>query len=107
MNDNLKNFIKEVEAKEELRAKLEALEGADDAIEKAIAIAAEYGFTLTEEDLATVTEEDSKEGGEEGNALGIDDLECVSGGMKIAVVKSPKSFEPVLKLIFKVKSEQQ
>ena len=33
MNDNVKNFIKEVEANEELKAKIEALEGADDVAE--------------------------------------------------------------------------
>ena len=107
MNDNVRNFIKEAEANEELKAKIEALEGADDVVGKAIAIAAEYGYALTEEDLNTVTEEDFKEGGEESNALGIDDLEGVSGGMKIVVVKSPKSFDPVLKMIFKIKREQQ
>ena len=107
MNDNVKNFIKEAEANEELKAKIEALEGADDVVGKAIAIAAEYGYALTEEDLNTVTEEDFKEDGEESSALGIDDLDGVSGGMKIVVVKSPQSMEPILKLIFKVKREQQ
>jgi len=107
MNDNVKNFIKEMEANEELKAKIEALEGADDVVGKAIAIAAEYGYALTEEDLNTVTEEDFKEGGEEGNALDIDDLEGVSGGLKIVVVKSPKFIDPILPFLFKIKREQQ
>ncbi len=38
--------------------------------------------------------------------LAIDELEGVSGGMKITVVKNPKSVAPLLKLIFKIKREQ-
>ena len=73
MNDNMKNFLKEAEANEELRTKIEALEGADDAIEKVIAIAAEYGYALTEEDF--------KEGGDA--ALSLDDLDSVAGGISL------------------------
>ena len=36
----------------------------------------------------------------------IDDLEGVSGGKKIIVIKSPKFLNPILQLIFKVKREQ-
>lgn len=79
MNDNVKNFIKEVEANEELKAKIEALEGADDVAGQTIAIAAEYGCALAEEDLRTVSEEDFEEGG--SAALSLDDLDSVAGGM--------------------------
>ena len=79
MNENVKSFVKEVEANEELRTKIEALEGADNVAEKAIAIAAEYGYVLTEEDLNTVTEEDFKESG--NAALSLDDLDSVAGGI--------------------------
>lgn len=38
--------------------------------------------------------------------LDIDDLEGVSGGKKTIVIKSPKSLNPILQIIFKVKREQ-
>ena len=70
--ENVSNFTKEIESNEELRAKIEALEGADDAIEKVIAIAAEYGYSLTEGDF-------EKDGTAE-SSLG--DLGEAAGGMK-------------------------
>lgn len=42
------------------------------------------------------------------NAVELSDEEVkdVNGGMKIVVIKSPKFFSPLLRLIFKVKKEQ-
>jgi len=107
MNDNVKKFLKEAESNEELKAKLEALEGADDVIGQTIAIAAEHGYALTEEDLNTLTEEDFTESENKGSELDIDDLEGVSGGMKIEAIKSPKFFGPILRMIFKIKKEPE
>jgi len=81
MNDNVKNFLKEVEANEELRAKIEALGDVDDAVGQTLAIAAEYGCPLTEEDLDTITEEDFKEG--EDAELSLDDLDSAAGGITV------------------------
>ncbi len=39
--------------------------------------------------------------------LSEDDLKNVNGGMKIEPKKDPKFFDPILKLIFKVKKEQE
>ena len=39
--------------------------------------------------------------------LNKDDLKKVNGGMKIEPVKDPKFIDPLLKLLFKVKKEQQ
>ena len=71
MNDNVKDFAKEIEANEELAAKIEALEGSDDAVERIVAIAAEYGYALTEEELTESEDAD----------LDLDDLESVAGGI--------------------------
>ena len=38
--------------------------------------------------------------------LDIDDLEGVSGGMKIVVIKSPKSISPILRFMLKIKNDQ-
>ena len=35
------------------------------------------------------------------------DLKKVNGGMEIKPIKNPKFIEPILKLIFQVKKEQQ
>ena len=71
MNENLKKFLEEVEKNEELKAKLKALTDKDTAVEKAIEIAKEYGFTLTAEDCA------QKADGE----LSEDELASVAGGV--------------------------
>ena len=39
MSDNMRKFIEAVEADADLRAKIEALQGSDDAVEQTIAIA--------------------------------------------------------------------
>ena len=39
--------------------------------------------------------------------LDIDDLEGVSGGRKITVIKSPKMMSPILQFIFRIKKENQ
>ena len=106
MTDNMRKFVEAVEADADLRAKIEALQSSDDAVEQTIAIAADRGYTLTAEDFDGLAEEDFQEGGGKGYALDIDDLEGASGGMKIEI-KSPKDVEPILRLIFKVKREQQ
>ena len=38
--------------------------------------------------------------------LDIDDLEGVSGGAKIIIVKNPEGMSPILQLLFKIKREQ-
>jgi len=81
MNDNMKSFIKEVGANEELKAKIEALEGADDKVAQVIAIAAEHGYTLAEEDFAALAGEDSQETG--STALSLDDLDAAAGGQAL------------------------
>ena len=106
MSDNMRKFVEAVEADADLRAKIEALQGSDDAVEQTIAIAASHGYTLTAEDFDGLAEEDFQESGSKGSALDIDDLEGASGGMKLEI-KSPKDVEPILRLIFKVKREQQ
>ena len=106
MTDNMRRFVEAVEADADLRAKIEALQGSDDAVEQTIAIAADCGYTLTAEDFDGLAEEDFQESWGKGSALDIDDLEGASGGMKIEI-KSPKDVEPILRLIFKVKKEQQ
>jgi predicted ribosomally synthesized peptide with nif11-like leader len=108
MSDNMRKFIEAVEADADLRAKIEALQGSDDAVEQTIAIAADCGYTLTAEDFDGLAEEDFQEGWGKGSALDIEDLEGASGGIKlIEPPKSPKYIEPFLKILFKVKREQQ
>ena len=107
MTDNMRKFVEAVEADADLRVKIEALEGADDVIGQAIAIAADCGYALTAEDFDGLTEEDFQECGDEGSVLDIDDLEGVVGGAKIVPIKSPKNFAPLLPMIFKIKREQQ
>ena len=41
-----------------------------------------------------------------GAELDIDDLEGVSGGAKIIIVKNPEGMSPILQLLFKIKREQ-
>ena len=106
MTDNMRKFVEAVEADADLRAKIEALQGSDDAVEQTIAIAADCGYTLTAEDFDGLAEEDFQESGGKGSVLDIDDLEGASGGMNIEI-KSPKDVEPILRFIFKVKREQQ
>ena len=106
MTDNMRKFVEAVEANANLRTKIEALQGSDDAVEQTIAIAADCGYTLTAEDFDGLAEEDFQESWGKGFALDIDDLEGASGGMEIEI-KSPKDVEPILQIIFKVKREQQ
>jgi hypothetical protein len=42
MTDNMRKFVEAVEADADLRAKIEALQGSDDAVEQIIAIAADH-----------------------------------------------------------------
>lgn len=79
INDDMKKFVEAIAADEELKAKIEALEGADNVVAQAIAIAAEHGYALTEEDFTVLTDEDFQE---TGNAeLSLDDLDSVAGGL--------------------------
>ena len=55
----------------------------DAAVEK---VAEAHGFAPADED-----------------ELDLDDLEEVSGGMRIIVIKSPKFINPILRIIFKIK----
>ena len=108
MTDNMRKFIEAVEADADLRAKIEALQGSDDAVEQAIAIAADCGYTLTAEDFDGLAEEDFQESWGKGSALDIDDLEGASGGMKlIEPPKSPKFSTPAMRILFKIRREQQ
>ena len=78
MTENLKKFLEEVEKNEELKTKLKALTDKDTAVEKAIEIAKEYGFTLTAEDCA------QKADGE----LSEDELASVAGGGMVCFIGS-------------------
>jgi predicted ribosomally synthesized peptide with nif11-like leader len=108
MTDNMRKFVEAVEADADLRAKIEALQGSDDAVEQAIAIAADCGYTLTAEDFDGLAEEDFQESGGKGSVLDIDDLEGASGGIKlIEPPKSPKFSTPAMRILFKIRREQQ
>ena len=116
MTDNMRKFVEAVEADADLRAKIEALQGSDDAVEQAIAIAADCGYALTagdfdglaEEGFDGLAEEDFQECGDKGSALDIDDLEGASGGIKlIEPPKSPKFSTPAMRILFKIRREQQ
>lgn len=82
MTENIKKFSEEVEKDAALLARIEALEGRDDAVEQVIAIAKEYGYTLTEEELNALTEEDFNESASAGGSveLSLDDLDSAAGG---------------------------
>ena len=100
----MESFAAKVEADEGLRAKVEAALEVRDA--KAIAyLAAEQGFELEESDFEFVEEADSEDA-DGTRSLSIDDLEGVTGGMKVIVIKDPKFISPILRLMFKVKKEQ-
>ena len=71
MNENLKKFLEEASKNEELKAKLEALTDKEAAVDKAIELAKEYGFTLTAEDFQPA----------DGAELSLDELDSVAGGM--------------------------
>ena len=107
MTDNMRKFVEAVEADADLRAKIEALQGSDDAVEQIIAIAANHGYTLTAEDFNGLAEEDFQESWGKGSALDTDDLEGASGGMINEPPKNPKEVEPLLRFVFKIRREQQ
>ena len=70
MNENLKKFLEEASKNEELKASLTTLTDKDTAVEKAIEIAKEYGFTLTAENFQPA----------DGAELSLDELDSVAGG---------------------------
>ena len=70
MKENLKKFLEEASKNEELKAKLAAITDKDTAVEKVIALAKEYGITLTAEDFEP----------DEGDKLSLDELDNVAGG---------------------------
>ena len=70
MNENMKKFLEEASNNEELKARLAALTDKETAVEKAVEIAKEYGFTLTAEDFQPA----------DGAELSLDELEHVAGG---------------------------
>ena len=108
MTDNMRKFVEAVEADADLRAKIEALQGSDDMVEQAIAIAADCGYALTAGDFDGLAEEGFQGSGGESAALDIDDLEGASGGMKlIEPPKSPKFSTPAMRILFKIRREQQ
>ena len=78
ITENVKKFMEEIERDAALKARIEGLEGQDDAVEQAIAIAKEAGYTLTEEDLNVLTDEDFEE--EDSEELSLDDLDSAAGG---------------------------
>ena len=79
VTESIKKFSAEIEKDDELKAKLEALAGQDDALEQVITIAKGYGLTLTEEDFAALADEDFEE--DEGTELDYDQLDAVAGGI--------------------------
>lgn len=44
---------------------------------------------------------------DEGYELSDEDLEAVSGGMKIVTIKAPSNLSPILRFIFRIKKDQQ
>lgn len=42
---------------------------------------------------------------DEGYELSDEELDAISGGMKIVVVKSPGSLSPILRFIFKIRNQ--
>ena len=76
ITENVQKFMEAIEKDDALKAKIEALEGQDNAAEQAIAIAKEYGYTLTDEDLNALTDEDFAD----DEALSLDDLDSAAGG---------------------------
>ena len=77
MNKNLKKFLEEASKNEELEASLTALTDKDTAVEKAIEIAKEYGFTLTAENFQPA----------DGAELSLDELDSVAGGGLFDILK--------------------
>lgn len=73
MNENLKRFLEEVSKNEELKAKLTALTDKETAVEKAVELAKEYGFTLTAEDFQPA----------DGAELSLDELDQVAGDRRV------------------------
>lgn len=84
ITENVKKFMEEIERDAALKARIEGLEGQDDAVEQAIAIAKESGFTLTDEDLNALTDADFEEDASE--ELSLDDLDTVAGGAGSSVL---------------------
>lgn len=78
ITENTRKLLEGYKQNEELKAKIDAQEGKDDALEQIIAAAKEYGFTMTMEDFNALTEEDFK--AETNSELDLDDLEKVAGG---------------------------
>lgn len=70
MNENLKKFLEEAGKNEELKAKLTALTDKENAVEKVVEIAKEYGLSLNAEDFKPV----------DGEELSLDQLDQVAGG---------------------------
>ena len=77
MNENLKKFLEEASKNEELKASLTTLTDKDTAVEKAIEIAKEYGFTLTDENFQSA----------DGAELSLDELDSVAGGGLFDILK--------------------
>ena len=77
MNENLKKFLEEASKNEELKARLAALTDKETAVEKAIELAKEYGFTLTAEDFQPA----------DGAELSLDELDSVAGGGLFDILK--------------------
>ena len=77
MNENLKKFLEEASKNEELKAKLSALTDKEIAVDKAIELAKEYGFTLTAEDFQPA----------DGAELSLDELDSVAGGGLFDILK--------------------
>jgi len=70
MSENLKKFLEEAGKNEELKAKLTALTDKENAVEKVVEIAKEYGLSLNAEDFKPV----------DGEGLSLDQLDQVAGG---------------------------
>jgi len=70
MSENLKKFLEEASKNEELKAKLAALTDKENAVEKIVEIAKEYGLPLNASDFKPV----------DGEELPLDQLGQVAGG---------------------------
>ncbi len=78
MNENLKTFLDAIQINEELKEKVGEIdkkveEEPEERMDEYIAVAKEYGFTITKEDFSE----------EENHELSEDELQAVSGGLPL------------------------
>jgi len=76
--EQLKALIEKAKSDKELMSKLDALGVKDAGDDKIIALAKEYGFTVTAEDIENLKNDDADSA--ESNEITEDELEAVAGG---------------------------